>query len=54
MLINEFGDNIRFSYQRDRKKSQMIFSYKIQSSDAIETLHNTDHVKECATLLRRM
>ena len=31
----------------------MIFSYKIQPADAIETLRKTNNVKECAALLRK-
>ena len=31
----------------------MIFFYKIQSADVIESLPNTDHVQKCETLLRK-
>ena len=54
MLIKEFENNICFFfYPRDRKKSEMIFSYKIQSSDVTETWRNTDNVKDFATLFRK-
>ena len=38
MLINLLGDEICFSYPKDRQKSQMFFSAKIQTTDIAETL----------------
>ena len=52
MLIDCFGDELCFSYPKDRRKSQMIFSKKIQSVDIAETLRSIDVVKLCVEKLR--
>ena len=52
MLINHFGEEICFTYPRDRQKSQMFFSSKIISTDVVEMLRSTD-VKVCAEKLKK-
>ena len=51
-LIDKFGDNICFTYPKDRKKSQMFFSANIRSTDIAETLRHTNPLKACAEDLR--
>ena len=51
MLINHFGDSICFTYPKDQKESQMIFSTSIKSTDIAETLRQIDSIKECAKQL---
>ena len=53
MLISEFGQDICFSYPRDKQKSQMLFSSNVSSKDLIETLRSTDVIKACADKLKK-
>ena len=52
LLIQHFGEEICFLYPKDRTKSQMIFSNKLQTTDLIENLRATDPVITAAKLLR--
>ena len=51
MLINQFSDGIWFSYQKDRNKSQVVFSSKIQAVDIADTIRRIDVVKLCGKIL---
>ena len=42
LLVKEFGEEICFSYRRDKRKSQMFFSSRIQPSEIIETLQSSN------------
>ena len=53
MLISEFGAAICFSYPRERRKSQMVYSSRIQSTDMAEKLRQSDPVRDCAQILRK-
>ena len=53
MLISEFGQDICFSYPRDKQKSQMFFSSNVSSNDLVETLRSTDVIKACADKLKK-
>ena len=53
MHISEFGQDICFSYPRDKQKSQMFFSSNVSSKDLVETLHSTDVIKACADKLKK-
>ena len=53
MLIKQFGEEICFTYPRDRTKSQMFLSTKICPADVIETLRVSGPVKICAAKLRK-
>ena len=53
MLINHFGQEICFTYPRDRQKSQMLLSSNITSTDVVEMLRSTDVVKACAEKLKK-
>jgi len=52
MLINQFGEDVCFTYPSDRKKSQMVFRTNIQCAEVVETLRSNDPVKLCAEKLR--
>ena len=47
------GDEICFTYPRDKSKPQMFYSTNICPTDLIETIHRTDPVKMCAEKLRK-
>ena len=53
MLISEFGQDICFSYPRDKQKSQMFFSSNVSPKDLVETLRSTDIIKACADKLKK-
>ena len=53
MLISEFGQDICFSYPRDKQKSQMFFSSNVSSKDLVETLRSTDVIKACTDKLKK-
>lgn len=52
LLIDEFGDDISFTYAKDRTLSQMVFSNKIKAADMAEEIRNSDSIKKCAEILR--
>ena len=51
MLIDHFGDTIYFTYPKERRKSQMLYSTDIKCTDVAE-LRSTDTIKVCAERLR--
>ena len=53
LLINHFGEEICFTYPKDRTKSRMFFSTEICRAEPIETLRANNPVKICATKLRK-
>ena len=53
MLIDFFGEEICFTYPKDRKKSQMFFSTNVTTGDVIETLRTNESMKMCAGVLRK-
>ena len=53
MVIKHFGEEICFTYPKEKNKSQMFFSTKICSATLIETLRVSDPVKICAAKLRK-
>ena len=53
MLIDHFGEEICFTYPRDRQKSPTFFSSKITSTNVVEMLRSTDVVKVCAEKLEK-
>lgn len=52
MLTEQLGDEICFTYPKDRQKSQMLLSTKIKTADIAETLRVIDPIKSCAETLR--
>ena len=52
MLIDQFGEEICFTYPKDFRKSQMLFSTKIKTADIAETLRVIDPTKSCPETLR--
>ena len=52
LLIQHFGEEICFLYPKDRTKSQMVFSNKLQTTGLIENLRATDPIITAAKLLR--
>ena len=53
MLIAHFGEDICFTYRKEKRKSQLFFSTKIDSADIVETLRLNDPVKICAEKLKK-
>ena len=53
MLIDCFGEDICFTYPKDRKKPQMFFSSQVSSEDVVETLRANKITKLCAEALRK-
>ena len=53
MLIAHFGEEICFTYPRDKSKPQMFYSTNICPADLVETLRHTDPIKICAEKLRK-
>lgn len=53
MLVDHFGEEICFTYPKDRNKSQMFFSSKISSVSLSEKIRAFDCVKLCAEKLRK-
>ena len=53
MLIDCFGEDIHFTYPKDRKKPQMFFSSQVSSEDVVETLRANKITKLCAEALRK-
>lgn len=51
-IINHFGDEVCFSYPRDKKKSIMFFSNVVKTSDVVSTIQFTDSIKLCAQTLK--
>ena len=52
LLIQEFGEELCFSYPKNPTLSQMVFSNKIQATSLAEELRSIDPVKTCAQTLR--
>ena len=53
MLIAHFGEEICFTYPRDKSKLQMFYSTNICPADLVETLRQTNPIKICAEKLRK-
>ena len=54
LLIDHYGENICFTYPKDRKKSQMFFSTALRQVDVVESLRNktsTSDIISCAKTL---
>ena len=50
-MIDHFGEDLAFTYLRDKKKSQMNLS-RIQIEDVIEIICAKDPIEICAKKLR--
>ena len=53
MLIAHFGEEICFTYPRDKSKPEMFYLTNISPADLVETIRRTDPVKICAEKLRK-
>lgn len=54
MLLKHFGENLNFSYPRDKSVSQIVFCQDVNITDIIEgRLRKSNSVRECATVLRQ-
>ena len=51
-LIEAFGDEIYFSYPKDKRKSQVFFSRHVQTTELVETIRSQDVIKDCARILK--
>ena len=52
ILIDHFGEEICFTYPKDRKKPQLFYSSRIQSGTVIETIRSNEPIEVCAKTLR--
>ena len=52
MLINNYGEEICFTYPKDKKNSQMFLSSKVFAGDVAEKLRCNDPVQMCAKILK--
>ena len=52
LLIEKYGEDICFTYPRDRTKSQMFYSRLIPSESFVETIRSKNIYKECANALK--
>ena len=51
-LIEKFGEDIGFSYPKDKRMSQVVFSRNIPAEDLVEAIRSKDAVKACAEILK--
>ena len=52
LLIEFYGEDICFTYPKDKRKPQMFFSSPIRQADIVETLSDKNPIVECAQKLR--
>ena len=52
MLADYYGEEICFTYLKDPKKSQMLFSTRVKSEDIAETLRRNDFNQKCGEYFR--
>ena len=52
LLIEKYGEDICFTYPRDRAESQMFYSRLIHSESFVETIRSKNIYKECANALK--
>ena len=52
ILIDNFGEDLAFTYPRGKKKSQMFYLSRVQIEDVIETIRAKDTMEMCAEKLR--
>ena len=52
LLIEFYGEEICFTYPKDKSKPQMFFSSSIRQTDIVETLRVKNSIAECAQKLR--
>ena len=52
LLVDHYGENICFTYPRNRQKSQMFYSANIKCADMAEFKRSSNSIKECAEQLR--
>ena len=52
LLIEKYGENICFTYPKDRTKSQMVYSKLIPAENIVETIRSKNIYKECASALK--
>ena len=51
-IVERFGDEVCFSYPRDKRKSALFFANSIETSEIVNTLHSQDFIKLCAQTLK--
>ena len=52
LLVEKYGEDICFTYPRDRMESQMFYSRLIPSESFVETIRSKNIYKECASALK--
>ena len=49
LLINHYGENVSFSSSHDPSKSSLVFLCNISKEDIVETVRNSEPIRETAT-----
>ena len=52
LLINHFGEELAFTYSRDKKKSQLFYLSANKTENVIETIRTNDPIEKCAKHLK--
>ena len=52
LLINNFGEELAFTYSRDKKKSHLFYLSANKTENVIETIRTNDPIEKCAKQLR--
>ena len=52
LLIDHFGEELEFTFSRDKKKSQLFCLTAIQAENVIETIWTNDPIEVCAKQLK--
>ena len=50
--IDHFGEDVAFTYPKDKKKSQMFYLSRVQIEYVIETIRAKESIEMCAKKLR--
>ena len=52
LLIDHFGEELAFTYSRDKKKSQLFYLSAIKTENVLETIRTNDPIEICAKQLK--
>ena len=52
LLIDHFGEELAFTYSRNKKKSRLFYLSAIKTENVIETIRTNDPIEVCAKKLK--